>query len=317
MNNTITYHSDICRICESPFSKEFIFREMMFGLRHEFRYQQCSECGCLQIAELPEDISVYYPSYYYSFVQKVPPLIRKPFLKRVFANRRMKKIYKKRPYGFLQILKPLIVLPTHKILDVGCGKGTLICDLFNLGFESVSGVDKYLPEEINYDFGVKIRQQSLSELKSNEYDLVMMNHVLEHMDQPLDELRECRRILKDTGCLLIRIPVVSKAWKRYKENWVQLDAPRHFFIHTEESISILAEKAGFKVVQTIYDSNSFQFWGSELYRRNIPLHNKQTKEYCKATDFFSDVELMKYESLAEDLNYEGQGDQAVFYLRKQ
>jgi len=32
-------------------------REMMYGFRDEFIYIECSECGCLQIAEIPEDIS--------------------------------------------------------------------------------------------------------------------------------------------------------------------------------------------------------------------------------------------------------------------
>ena len=41
---------------------------MMFGLREEFGYFQCSSCNCLQIDEFPKDISKYYSTEnYYSF----------------------------------------------------------------------------------------------------------------------------------------------------------------------------------------------------------------------------------------------------------
>jgi hypothetical protein len=39
---------------------------MMHGRREEFTYFQCLHCGCLQISEIPEDMSPYYPNNYYS-----------------------------------------------------------------------------------------------------------------------------------------------------------------------------------------------------------------------------------------------------------
>ena len=40
---------------------------MMFGYRDEFAYFACGQCGCLQIADIPPDMSRYYPANYYSF----------------------------------------------------------------------------------------------------------------------------------------------------------------------------------------------------------------------------------------------------------
>ena len=58
----------ICKICgNSEKNKEFKIREMMFGFRDEFTYFECSKCGCLQIAEIPKNISNYYPLNYYSY----------------------------------------------------------------------------------------------------------------------------------------------------------------------------------------------------------------------------------------------------------
>lgn len=57
-----------CRICEEEYeNKLYIAREMMFGFLDEFVYFQCSNCGCLQIYDIPPNFSKYYPPEYYSF----------------------------------------------------------------------------------------------------------------------------------------------------------------------------------------------------------------------------------------------------------
>ena len=57
-----------CRICgNSASNTEYKAKEMMFGLRDEFKYFQCGECECLQVVSIPEDMSRFYPEEYYSF----------------------------------------------------------------------------------------------------------------------------------------------------------------------------------------------------------------------------------------------------------
>ena len=57
-----------CRICgNAEDNRTFEVREMMFGTRETFTYFQCAKCGCLQMVEIPSDMSRYYPPEYYSF----------------------------------------------------------------------------------------------------------------------------------------------------------------------------------------------------------------------------------------------------------
>eukprot|EP01133_Synstelium_polycarpum_P013165 gene13165-15474_t len=289
---------------------------MMLGTRKEFAYAQCTKCKTIQIINVPEDIIAYYPDYYYSFKQEIPKLKNLPILKRLFKNFRMKKRYRRGGYEILRHLEPLHILPSQKILDIGCGKGKLICDMFNAGFTNIQGVDKFIDQEYDYGYNVKVIKSDLSELEKGSYDFLMMHHVFEHMAEPLQEFHKCRDLLKNNAYLMVRIPVIGKAWEIYQQDWVQLDAPRHFFIHSEESMKILADNAGFTITKIVYDSTSFQFWGSELYRRDIPLVKEETKEYISAKDFFSDEEITSYEKSAADLNSENRGDQAIFYLQK-
>jgi 2-polyprenyl-3-methyl-5-hydroxy-6-metoxy-1,4-benzoquinol methylase len=305
-----------CKICEASLTKTFKVKEMMLGTRDEFDYGQCPECDTIQIIDVPDSIANYYPYYYYSFKQRVPSLKLKSLIKRKFADFRMKRKYKKSNVDFLKYLKPLQILPSHKILDVGCGKGKLICEMFNYGFENVEGVDKFILEEYDYNYNVKVFKKELTELEPNSYDLLMLHHSFEHMDQPFEELRNCYELLKPGGHLLIRIPVVGEAWKTYGVDWIQLDAPRHFFIHSEKSMQLLAKKARFNIVDVVYDSSSFQFIGSEMYKRGIPLVDDLTKVYRDVGPIFTDEEHKNYEDQAQQLNRERKGDQAIFYLRK-
>ncbi|MCZ4223764.1 class I SAM-dependent methyltransferase [Pedobacter rhodius] len=315
-SQTKAYSSPGCRICKAPFGESLVVKEMMFGFRDEFKYQQCSLCGCLQIAELPVNISKYYPPYYYSFTANTAVLKRQSYFKRLFGYFRLKKLFKtNRPV--LKYLKPVKIAFSDKILEIGCGKGQQICNLFNIGFENIEGVDKFIPEEIDHGFGVKIMKKDLVELQPNQYDLIIMNHVLEHMDQQQEVLKNCRSLLKEQGCLMIAIPVIAEAFNIYKANWVQLDAPRHFFLHTVKSMSILAQQTGFEIRNTYFDSASFQFWASELYQRDIPLFSIENDYQAYPFEkIFSEEEIETFEMRSRQLNEKEMGDTVVFYLYK-
>ena len=58
----------ICKICSNKDGNKFYsVREMQFGTRDEFIYCECSNCGCLQLVNPPENLSKYYPPEYFSF----------------------------------------------------------------------------------------------------------------------------------------------------------------------------------------------------------------------------------------------------------
>jgi SAM-dependent methyltransferase len=305
-----------CNICQSATPKTYVCEEKMFGFKNTFTYAECSFCGSLQIDEIPVNIADYYPPYYYSFTQKIPKLERLPFFKRLFAGIRIRKKYKQDRELF-RYLKEIDTSVDDRILDVGCGNGLLICELFNQGFENVEGVDFFLPNEVDHGFNVKVHKKEVDDMPHDKYDLVMMHHVLEHMPEQQETLRSIRKVLKDNGCLMIRIPIIGEAWDTYRENWVQLDAPRHLIIHSVQSLHILAEQTGFEVRKTIYDSTSFQFLGSELYQKGLPLFVKESNyEPYPFDTLFLEKEIQEFENRAKELNMNHRGDSAAFYLYK-
>ena len=311
-----------CRVCSNIKNNvTYEVPEMMYGTRETFTYFQCARCRCLQIVEIPSDMTPYYPKDYYSFSSKrTYDRYRNP-LRRNWKI--MRDYYTIFPRGLLGTMmkshalqsrfKALSKIPISldsKILDVGCGAGWYLYDLRTIGFTNLLGVDPYVKGDIEYLNGLKILRSDLYNL-DGEWDLIMYHHSFEHVPDPPAHLSEVYRLLRHGGTCMIRVPTVSSyAWEHYRTNWVQLDAPRHYFLHSIESMRILAEKAGLHVQEVLYDSSELQFYGSELYLKGIPLVSDRSHS------FFQRSLKKKWKRDANALNARNAGDQAVFYLTK-
>ena len=115
---------------------------------------------------------------------------------------------------------------------------------------------------------------------------------------------------------MVRTPIAdSWAWRFYGVDWVQLDAPRHLFIHTRRSMHMLAARAGLAVSRVFLDSQALQFWGSEQYRRDVPLRDPRSYAEDQKTNLFSPSQIKDFERRAKRLNRQGLGDSAGFVLR--
>ena len=327
-----------CRICGNR-DRNTIYkvREMMLGLRDIHNYFECADCGCLQIVEVPDNIQDYYPNedyYSYNAVKPVGGIKGKLIKSRDrFAATGMGFIgsvmQQYQPHDKLPSLRYVNVTLDSKILDVGCGAGHLLHSMQEAGFKNLLGIDPFNAEDIHYDNGLSIIKNSIHELtisdKQNEtikkdedgWDLIMFNHSYEHVYDQVEVLKKTWELLKPGGICMLRVPTVTSwAWRHYAENWVQLDAPRHLFLHSIKSIHMLAEKTGFELTEVIYDSFAFQQWGSEQYQQDIALHDENSYAINPEKSPFSKEDIRNFEEHSNILNKSKAGDQAAFYLKK-
>ncbi len=312
-----------CRICKKEDNtEEYTLKEMMFGWPDEFEYFKCSDCGCLQIKKFPENIEKYYPNNYVSFFKPNNSRLKKYLIKKrdLFALTG-KSILGKilfEWYGYPDFYPWFSKANFNKndfILDVGAGNGELLLKLQSVGFKNLYGIDPFLEKEITCNKNLKILKLELSQLKKLVFNWVMFHHVFEHMQNPNETFAILKNIVKKNGNVIFRIPVIdSYAWETYKTDWVQLDPPRHFFLHTVKSIKHLCDKFGFRISKIIYDSTAFQFWGSEQYKMKIPLMDPRSHFLNNKKTIFSKDEIRKFEKAAKELNKNGKGDSACFYL---
>lgn len=316
---------DACRICGGPASQRFSVREMMYGTRETFDYFECTTCGCLQIAEYPPNIAAYYPDDYYSFqmepsnaetgslaantkewviwqvLRHAPALAR-----RYFATSSARQFLTRHP--LVTLYRRYVPDLGARILDVGCGTGAFVRTLRVARYFRAVGLDPFITDPVHQGGRLLVQKGWLSDLQGT-FDCISFHHVLEHMPDQQGSLRRTREHLAPNGVVIIRVPAAGgEAWQRYRENWQQLDAPRHFYLHTERSLAALAEQTGFEIAELEYDSSSLLFWGSELYLRDIPLHDPRSP-HTPGPSIFTDEEMARFARDAAELNRLRRGDQ--------
>jgi SAM-dependent methyltransferase len=316
----------ICKICTNETGNQhYQLKEMQLGLREVFPYMQCGNCGAMQIEEVPANLGKYYPNdNYYSFnlgldIKKKPDTLRKIkadyllYGKRPLLGSILSAGYKKPAY--YDWIKNAGVQYNDAILDAGTGNGSLLANLFKIGFTNLTGIDPFIDKEQHVG-PVNIYRKSIFETQG-QFDFIMLHHAFEHMDEPLKVLLRLKELLKKGKHLLIRTPVMGNySWQTYKENWMDLDAPRHIIIHTIKSMELLAKQAGLTIKKIEYDSNYMSFIGSEQYAQNIALPDANSYSVNKEAAGFSKAQIDRFKQTAIQNDRQMQGDQAAFYLYK-
>lgn len=265
-----------CRICHNADNNsEAIFTEYEIGLHEDFRYFRCSRCGCVQIAEQPEDMNRYYdPDKYYSFH------CLERYKNRSFMERWIDKHYfrygfwKKGKIGAILFLKEVKRVywiaklrwnAEASILDVGCGDGMFLHLMRDCGFKDLTGADPFIENEI-HDGNITILKKDINEI-DRKFDVVMLNHSMEHVFDQSTLVKGIYKVLKDDGIAVIRLPLFSDFLYQKFGKYVQsLAAPRHFYLHTLDSITRLFASANLQTVEIIQEPYLSGFMASEKIR---------------------------------------------------
>jgi 2-polyprenyl-3-methyl-5-hydroxy-6-metoxy-1,4-benzoquinol methylase len=308
-----------CRICYSSNVKLLMLNEFLYSTGDTFEYLHCQGCNSISIKEFPSDLSKYYPQDYYSYKNsKAHSFSWKSFLRTRFVLMNAL-IFKKKNFFFGNIDIPDYLFqisgltPNSKILDIGSGNGQLLYSLHNNGFTKLTGLDPFIKETI-FDHGIRIIKGDINEVEE-KYDLVILNHVFEHLENPIQLLNILPKLLNRNGKIILRTPLVNKAFEIYKLNWIQLDPPRHLHIFAPDILETLINKAGLKVKKVIHDSTSFQFWGSEQNIKGIGLFSsKESLAISPKSGIFPKRQLEMWENKAKEFNARNKGDQAIFII---
>ena len=165
------------------------------------------------------------------------------------------------------------------LLDIGCGAGAFLGFARDRGWE-VSGTDVTVTDAARQS-GATLWEGPLSRIdfKGAQFRAIRFNHVLEHTQNPLDELRRARSLVTDDGILLVGVPNIGgvsirlKSWQSRlglkAKRWKHYGALHHLWFFTPSTLSTFVNVAGFDVMSwetPVADRSGCPEWVSAMVR---------------------------------------------------
>jgi ubiquinone/menaquinone biosynthesis C-methylase UbiE len=141
-----------------------------------------------------------------------------------------------------------------KLLDVGCGSGTMIKYLSNDANLTVIGIDNskiFVSEGRKKGLNIKFGNAAELPFKKSYFDVVICADVLEHLKNDASALIEIYRVLKKGGIAFVSVPALQFLWDSHDvEN-------QHFRRYSKQKFKNLCIRAGFNV-------KKLSFWGASM-----------------------------------------------------
>jgi len=271
--------------------------DSLWGAAGKWDIMKCtnSTCGLLWIDPMPDfgDMARLYEQYYTHSENNPQRKLKSGFYEKIrrsvltcrfgYTGILQSRIWRfvGRVVGYLPLVKERIGrtvmwLPGSdcgRLLDIGCGDGKLLGRMRDVGWEVV-GIepDHRAAERARKKHGLDVREASVEEAGFPEasFDVITMQHVLEHLIDPVGTLRECGRILRPGGRLVVLTPnSASSGLKRYGPDWRGLEPPRHLHIFGPGNIRRAMQDAGFAVesVETTSCCGASLWLNSDYIRR--------------------------------------------------
>lgn len=234
LGDTTPHTNDPCDLCGS------LKRELLATLDRDgnpLNTGICRQCGMVAHWQRPTEAELheYYANEYRrSYHREESPSPRR--VRRAWINGQ--RIYRR--------LKPFIG-PKDAVFEIGAGIGCNV-KAFELNGHPATGVDpgkgfqRFSCEQLRAD----VQNQNLFDLKANQqYDLILLIHVIEHFRSPRRALEHIHKLLPVNGLLYVECPNIGAPFATR----ARLFHFAHVTNFTHSSLKMLAESCGFRVVE--------------------------------------------------------------------
>ena len=248
---------DGCGICGSDSTLPLFDAADFDGRAQRYVLHRCDNCHVVQTqprasAQLLSD--AYDSNYYGGTTSKFVQLVE--YWLGISAKRRARRLLKLHGNGNRKL----------RVLDFGCGRGVLLGAFAELGHE-VLGVEQ---SGSPFEGEPHVHCGNIDQLNlvPGAFDIIVLWHVLEHLENPCNTVMKLAQLLGDSGSLFLSVPNIGSYQAQVFEGvWFHLDLPRHVYHFDSESLEYLLAGRGFEIRdQTTFsiDQNMFGFIQSTL-----------------------------------------------------
>jgi spore maturation protein CgeB len=208
-----------------------------------FQLVSCSHCSLIYLDPRPgvSELGDYYPdgyeAYHYSTTQQISSA--EQWHARRMWNMQMDYVEK-------------YLSNRGRLLDVGCATGEFMNIARDRGWQTlgIELIDK-AAQVARGKYGLEVITGTLetASLNANQFDVITLWDVLEHLSSPKAALQCCYQLLVDKGLLIFSIPNLS-SFDRYLFGpaWIGWDPPRHFNLFTDDTLRCLFAQTGFTLI---------------------------------------------------------------------
>jgi 2-polyprenyl-3-methyl-5-hydroxy-6-metoxy-1,4-benzoquinol methylase len=156
-------------------------------------------------------------------------------------------------------------LQGRRLLEIGVGSGSFLRLAQEQGYD-VAGCDlsRSICRRVEDLYGMSMHNLPIGKVAGEDlFDIVVMNHVLEHVNDPVGVLREVNRLLTSGGIAHIAVPNVA-CWEAGLSGWASYE-PYHLTYFTPKTLVRTVVASGFDI-SSISTHDSFSGWFLALVR---------------------------------------------------
>lgn len=244
-----------CELCgDSPVRDDESFARLL-GLQQPYAVACCQQCGLRWLSPRPSAegyAEIYRFDHYFAgegAVEQYDELLNGR--RRYFADR-------------LDSIRQLFEQnSTISILDIGAATGEFVQEarkrqMDATGIELSEGARATAFQR----YGIELLACEMDSLEGGRFDVIHMNHVLEHLPSPLAALRSCQRLLREGGYVVLEVPQqllndLDRAKRLFGKGNAAFNiySLHHTYFYNPSNFRFLLEKAGFDV-QSLATANS-------------------------------------------------------------
>lgn len=145
-----------------------------------------------------------------------------------------------------------------RILDYGCGNGGFLKNLHTAGYRNLYGYDFDL-NAVMAARQIGINATNIISEADGPYDAITLNHVIEHLANPVEEIKRLAALLAPGGRLVIRTPNNRGLMARLTgDAWRGWETPRHLNIMNKRCLPLIIRRADLEVIRC-YNSKAMFF----------------------------------------------------------